>query len=178
MSNNKKIILFIAGFLLLSCITGLAAYGFYRNSHPTSVEVQPNSSQSIDPVTKQVIDNGANQTPENYGVNPAAPSMIGFAAMLDQGITQTDLTAFQGGISNYFVGAVATYAPSSVVVFSDAACGFPAADSSVSCTYVLTVNNKTTLQGTFSTDQAGHITIGLNNGSKVVYNTTITESSN
>lgn len=178
MSSSKKIILIVFGFLLLSLISGLATYGFYENSHSTNTGTQSDNTQKVDPTTKQVIDNGADRAPESYGVNPAAPAMIGFAAMLDQGITQTDLTAFQGGISNYFVSAVSTYAPSSVVVLSDASCGFPAADSSVSCTYLLTVNDKTKLQGTFKTDEAGHITIGLDSNGRVVYNTTITESGN
>lgn len=177
MSNNKKIFLFVVGFLLLSCLTGLAAYGFYKNSNSSGATVQPNSGQKVDPITKQVIDDNADQTPESYGVNPAAPSMIGFAAMLDQGIIQADLTAFQGGISNYFVSAVSTYKPSSVVVLSNASCGFPANDGSVTCTYSLTVNEKTKLQGTLITDEAGHVTITLTNSSgDVVYNTTVTES--
>lgn len=178
MTDTKKIVLLIVGFFLLSCITGLAAYGYYMNTHQTNAVVQPSSTQKVDPTTKQVIDNGASQTPENYGVNPAAPSMIGFATMLDQGITQTDLTAFQGGISNYFVSNTSTYPPSSVVVLSNASCGFPASDGTVSCVYTLTINDKTKLQGNVSTDEAGHITIGISNNDKVIYTTSITESTN
>ena len=177
MNSNKKIALIIAIFFLISCVTGLAAYGFYKNSHSTGTDVQPTSTQEIDPITKQVIDDGADQTPESYGVNPAAPSMIGFAAMLDQGITQPDLAAFQSGISNYFVGATSIYPPSSVVVLSDVSCGFPKSDGSVSCTYTLTVGDKTKLTGTFTTDEAGHITISLSDATtKVIYSKSITES--
>ena len=177
MDTKKRNLLIILGFILLSGISGLAAYGFYQNnqsSNPNSVK--STSTQKVDPVTKQVIDDGADQTRENYGQNPAKPSLIGFAALLDQGITQEDLTAFQGGITNYFVSAGSAYPPASIVVFSDASCALPLSDGTVNCSYKLTVNDKTKLDGAFQTDENGHITIGLSKDGKTIYNTSIDEN--
>ncbi len=178
MDIKKRNLLIIFGFIMLSALSGLAAYGFYNNNRSTTngATVKPTSTQKVDPVTKQVIDDGSDQTPETYGQNPAKPVLIGFAALLDQGITQNDLTAFQGGISNYFVSAGNTYPPASVVVFSNAACGVPLSDGSVNCSYKLTVNDKTKIDGAFKTDENGHITIGLTQDGKTIYHTTIDEN--
>ena len=177
MDTKKRNLLIILGFILLSGISGLAAYGFYQNNQSSNPDsVKPTSTQKVDPVTKQVIDDGADQTRENYGQNPAKPSLIGFAALLDQGITQEDLTAFQGGITNYFVSAGSTYPPASIVVFSDASCALPLSDGTVNCSYKLTVNDKTKLDGAFQTDENGHITIGLSKDGKTIYNTSIDEN--
>lgn len=177
MDTKKRNLLIILGFIVLSGLSGLAAYGFYndRQSQP-GTSATSTSTQKVDPITKQVIDDGASQTPESYGQNPAAPSMIGFAALLDQGITQEDLTAFQGGISNYFISAGDKYPPSSVVVFSDASCDLPLDDGSVNCSYKLTVNDKTKIDGAFKTDENGHITIGLTQDGKTIYHTAIDEN--
>lgn len=180
MDTKKRNLLIVFGFIALSVVSGLAAYGFYNNSQSSTTSdgttVKPTSTQKVDPVTKQVIDDGADQTPENYGQNPSKPSLIGFAALLDQGITQDDLTAFQGGISNYFVSAGDKYPPASIVVFSDASCGLPLDDGSVNCSYKLTVNDKTKIDGAFKTDENGHITIGLSQDGKTIYNTAIDEN--
>lgn len=178
MDTKKRNLLIILGFIVLSGLSALAAYGFYNNSQSTNeTNVKPTSTQKVDPITKQVIDDGADQTQESYDQNPAAPSMIGFAALLDQGITQEDLTAFQGGISNYFISSN-KYPPSSVVVFSDASCDLPLADGSVNCSYKLTVNDKTKIDGAFKTDENGHITIGLTQDDKTIYHTAIDENAN
>lgn len=170
MNSKKKIILIVSGFVLLSLISGTAAYGFYKNSHPESVDVQPTSTSTVDPITKQTIDDYASHTPENFGTNPSLPSLIGFAAMLDQGVMQTDLTVLQNSISNYFVSSGEAYPPSPVVVLSNARCGFPQDNGAVDCTYTLTVNEKTKLQGTLRTgDPSGLITVEISNGGKSVY---------
>ena len=177
MDTKKRNLLIILGFILLSGISGLAAYGFYQNNQSSNPNnVKPASTQKVDPITKQVIDDGADQTRENYGQNPAKPSLIGFAALLDQGITQEDLTAFQGGITNYFISAGDAYPPASIVVFSDASCGLPLDDGTVNCSYKLTVNDKTKIDGSFHTDENGHITIGLSKDGKTLYNTSIDEN--
>jgi hypothetical protein len=179
MDTKKRNLLIVLGFIVLSVISGFAAYGFYQNNQSSNLNsVKPTSAQKVDPVTKQVIDDGSDQTKETYGQNPAKPVLIGFAALLDQGITQEDLTAFQGGISNYFVSAGNTYPPASVVVFSDASCGLPLTDGTVNCSYKLTVNDKTKLDGAFQTDENGHITIGLSKDGKTLYNTSIDENAN
>ena len=179
MDTRKRNLLIVLGFIVLSGISGRAAYGFYNNSQSSTADgttVKPTSTQKVDPVTKQVVDDGSDQTPENYNENPAKPSLIGFAALLDQGITQEDLTAFQGGISNYFISAGDTYPPSSVVVFSNASCGLPLDDGTVNCSYKLTVNDKTKIDGAFQTDENGHITIGLTQNGKTIYHTAIDEN--
>lgn len=177
MDTKKRNLLIILGFIVLSATSGFAAYGFYQNSQSSNTNnVKPTSTQKVDPITKQVIDDGSDQTKETYGQNPAKPTLIGFAALLDQGITQEDLTAFQGGISNYFISAGNAYPPASIVVFSDASCGLPLTDGTVNCSYKLTVNDKTKLDGAFQTDENGHITIGLSKDGKTVYHTSIDEN--
>lgn len=178
MDTKKRNLLIVLGFIVLSGLSGLAAYGFYNNGQSTTdgTNVKPTSTQKVDPITNQIVDDGSDQTPETYGENPAKPSLIGFAALLDQGITQNDLTAFQGAISNYFISAGNAYPPSSVVVFSNASCGLPLDDGSVNCSYKLTVNDKTKIDGAFKTDENGHITIGLTQNGKTIYHTAIDEN--
>ena len=178
MDTKKRNLLIVLGFIALSALSGLAAYGFYNNGQSTTdgTTVKPTSTQKVDPVTKQVIDDGADQTPETYGENPSKPSLIGFAALLDQGITQEDLAAFQGGISNYFISAGDKYPPESIVMFSNASCGLPLDDGSVNCSYKLTVNDTTKIDGAFKTDENGHITIGLTQDGKTIYHTAIDEN--
>jgi len=177
MDIKKRNLLIILGFVVLSGFSGLAAYGFFKNTPSSGANTSESTSkQTVDPITKQVIDDGTSQRPESYGENPAKPSLIGFAALLDQGITQEDLTAFQGGISNYFISAGDKYPPSSVVVFSDASCSLPLDDGSVNCSYKLTVNDKTKIDGEFKTDENGHITIGLSQDGKSIYHIAIDEN--
>lgn len=177
MDTKKRNLLIILGFIILSGLSALAAYGFYNNGQSTNgTNVKSTSTQKVDKTTNQVLDDGADQTPETYGENPSKPSLIGFAALLDQGITQEDLAAFQGSISNYFTSAGSAYPPASIVVFSDASCGLPLDDGSVNCSYKLTVNDKTKIDGAFKTDENGHITIGLTRDGKTIYHDAVDEN--
>lgn len=152
----------IIGFVILSLITGLGAYGIYNaaNSKPSGLST-------------------SDTLPETAGSNPALPTETGFTQLLDQGITQQDLTTFQSGISNFFVSNTATYKPSSVVVLTDASCVPPNADGYVVCQYILTANDKDTLRGILKTNTTGPVTIILSDKSgKELFNKTIQPATN
>ena len=176
MNIGRQKLLTLVGFFILSCITGGATYGFYKLSVTNPTQGQ-GSQVTIDKTTGQTLNPGSGQASENYGKNPAAPILIGFADFLNQGVTSADLYAFQSAVTDYFVGSGSTYPPAPIVSFSDASCALPDSDGYVVCTYILTVNQTTKLSGTYRSNQSGSIEVTLTKDNKEVYHKTVSSTS-
>ncbi len=166
--ENKSIL--IAGFVILSLITGLSAYGLYRESKkPTSSSYQ--GTTTIDKTTGAEQEINSGRTDESYSVNPATPALIGFNTLIAQGITESDITTLQAGLSQYFTGSL-DYAPNSTVALSRANCLIPDDHGYVNCTYLLTVNDTKELTGTLRTDLGGPVEYTISRDGKQIYSAT------
>lgn len=161
----------IAAFILLSLITGLGTYGIYASLHkpasPTS-----EGAQSKDSATGNTIEDDSSRTPETYGTNPSMPILIGFDAMITEGVTQADLSTFQAAVSQYFISTT-TYKPRSSVSLTNPKCSTPDDNGFVNCTYTLTVNGTTTLDGTMRTDLSGPVAITISKDGIRVFATSV-----
>lgn len=168
---NKPIGL-IGIFLALSIFTGLATYGLTRQTIATTQTPTSEGTQTIDKTTGDPIEtNSGNRAPETYGKNPANPILLGFDAMINLGITESDLATFQSGIRQYFVSTT-DYPPASKVALKDPTCQPPDNSGFVVCLYSLVVNDATTLSGTLKTDLSGPVSVTISKGTTQVFSTT------
>lgn len=175
--DKRTKILIILGFVILAGLGSLAAYGIYRSNNSATVDNNEMHPDKTDSSTGQTLSQGSGnykQGAETYGINPATPVMIGFAALIDQGVLFEDMTTLQNGIADYFISAANndTYPPASIVSLSNASCGFPSDDGRVTCSYDLKVNDDVELKGAMTTHTSGDVAITLKRGGSTVYTTT------
>lgn len=176
MSKRTKLLI-ILGFIVLAGLGSLAAYGIYRSNNNTAADISETVPDKTDSSTGQTLSAGSGnhvQGPETYGINPATPVMIGFAALIDQGILFEDMTTLQNGITDYFISAASsdTYPPASIVSLSNASCGFPSDDGRVTCSYNLKVNDDIELKGAMTVYTNGDVDITLKRDATTLYNAT------
>jgi hypothetical protein len=169
---NKPIVL-IGIFLALSALTGLATYGLTRKTDKTQAPPTSEGAAITDKTTGDKLEvNSGNRAPETYGKNPASPVLLGFDAMINLGITESDLATFQSGITQYFVSTT-DYPPASKVALSNPTCHPPDDSGFVSCSYSLTVNDTSTVTGSLKTDLSGPVSVTLSKGTTQVFSTTV-----
>lgn len=166
--KSQRIIIII--FIILSLITGSTTYTLYKAAHEMKTPTQEGSN-TVDKATGLPIENDSGRTPETYNVNPSTPVLLGFEKMIDQGVTESDLTTFQTGITQYFI-STKNYSPRSKVSLSNARCANPDNAGYVNCTYNLTVNDSVLLTGTLRTNLSGPVTISIKKDSKSVFELT------
>lgn len=170
----KRPIVIIGFFVGLSILTGLATYGLFvsqKKSVVTGQSTNDNITVEKDKTTGESVATNTGKDPEVAGINPASPILLGFTSLLDQGITSANLYTFQDGVKQYFVSTT-DYPPQSKVALSNASCALPDSSGYVSCTYLLTVNDSTKLNGTLKTNLSGPVEVTIAKDGKQVYSVT------
>ncbi len=170
-SDSREKIILIVGFIVLAIIIALATYGFTISSQENS-GTEKSSDFVVDKKTGLTVDTNTERSPETVGENPSSPVLINFDLPIKNGLSEEDVSKLKNGISDYIMSNT-SYKPASIVSISDMSCKLPDTQGFITCSYVITVNSDTSLEGTFRSDRSGPVAITLSSSESVVYNKTL-----
>jgi hypothetical protein len=90
--------------IIIGCIVvGAILFGIFMliQNNGQQSSGQPNQEEYTDPISGDVVQNTDNKTPEKYGVDPNQPVFLGFAELLDRGMTLADTDTIKTFLTDY-----------------------------------------------------------------------------